>query len=612
VTRRIPPALLLPAGLLVLYLAAPFLAGIQQVFGADWRGADVATLMGATGVSLASASLATLLIAIGGVPLGYALARGHSAGMRVLGVFVLVPLALPPLSSGVLLLFLLGAYAPLTQVLGDVTDSFAGVVLAEAFVAAPFLIIAARAAFESVDPVLEDVSATLGHGAAARFFRVALPLAWPGIAAGMLMCWLRAFGEFGATVLVAYHPYSLPVYTYVAFNSQGLPAMLPVLLPTLAGALGIIACGEALRLRRRRRPRPVVETEGVAVRPAPIVAEAKTGFSFRFRRAVPGFSLDVAWAPQGRRLAILGASGSGKSMTLRLLAGLERAEEAEMLLGNAAVTALPAERRGLGYVPQSPSLLPDRTLLAQFLFPVGAEPAAARRWIGRLGLDGLEDRLPIELSLGQQQRAALGRALMRPAKLLLLDEPFSALDAPLRRRMQQEVLGLQAELGLATLIVTHDPDEALLLADEILVIDHGHVLQAGPAATVFLRPADGVVARILGAGEVAEGMADQAGGIAIGGGIVLATHGLPVPTGAVDWTVRPEWLRPDPEGPYPGAIESILIAGPFADLRVRLGDAHLAARVPYDAALAPGPCRFGIDPGAIQVWPAHGVRPLSD
>src|SRR5471032_2925534 len=117
------------------------------------------------------------------------------------------------------------------------TDSFAGIVLAEVFVAAPFLIIAAKSAFSAVDPVLDDVAATLGHHANSRFFRVMLPVAWPAIRAGLALAWLRAFGEFGATVMVAYHPYSPPVYTYVVFGGQGLPAMMPLLLPTLAIAI---------------------------------------------------------------------------------------------------------------------------------------------------------------------------------------------------------------------------------------------------------------------------------------------------------------------------------------------------------------------------------------
>ena len=135
-----------------------------------------------------------------------------------------------------------GPYAPIGLLThGALTDSFPGIVLAEIFVAAPFLIVAARSAFTSIDPVLEDVAATLGWGGWATFGKVSLPLAWPAIRAGLLLAWLRAFGEFGATVMVAYHPYSLPVYMYVAFGGQGLPAMLPILLPALAATIAVFA-----------------------------------------------------------------------------------------------------------------------------------------------------------------------------------------------------------------------------------------------------------------------------------------------------------------------------------------------------------------------------------
>jgi ABC-type molybdate transport system permease subunit len=174
--------------------------------------------------------------------------------MAALGFLVQLPLALPPLTSGILLLFLVGYGSPLGRlVAGALTDSCAGIVLAEAFVAAPFLIIAARSAFASIDPVLEAVSATLGRGPLDVFFRISLPIARPYILSGLLLSWLRAFGEFGATVMVAYHPYSLPVYTYVAFGAQGLPAMLPILAPTLVIALAMMALNGAV-LDRISRP----------------------------------------------------------------------------------------------------------------------------------------------------------------------------------------------------------------------------------------------------------------------------------------------------------------------------------------------------------------------
>ena len=328
--RRQHPALAWLAGLLAIYLVAPFLAGLAQIGQADWTGADWASLAQAALVSCASATLATAMVALGGIPLAYALARTPGRAMRLLGFIVQLPLALPPLTSGILLLFLLGYASPIGRLTGGaLTDSFTGIVLAEAFVAAPFLIIAARGAFIAVDPVLEDVAATLGHPPSAVFRRVALSLAWRGIAAGLLLTWLRAFGEFGATVMVAYHPYSLPVFTYVAFGSAGLPAMLPVLLPTLIIAIIVMAASQFATAQPKRRPVPATPAQPPPA-PAAIIPAAAQTLALAFRQHRDGFTLDVAWHTSARRLSILGASGSGKSATLRLIAGLDPAESASL------------------------------------------------------------------------------------------------------------------------------------------------------------------------------------------------------------------------------------------------------------------------------------------
>ena len=240
-TERLPPPLPWLAGILAVYLLAPFLASIPEIWLADWQSVDWSALGQAAAISVGSATLASTFIALAGIPLGYLLARVNRRATAILGFVVQLPLALPPLASGVLLLFLIGYRSPIGRLTGSgLTDTFTAIVLAQIFVAAPFLIIAARSAFLAVDPVLEDVAATLGHGRSAIFLRVSLPLAWPATRSGLLLAWLRAIGEFGATVMVAYHPYSLPVYTYVVFGSQGLPAMLPVVLPAIAAALVIM------------------------------------------------------------------------------------------------------------------------------------------------------------------------------------------------------------------------------------------------------------------------------------------------------------------------------------------------------------------------------------
>ena len=150
------------AGLLAIYLAAPFMAGLGQVGLAGWQDVDWTGLADAGAVSVGSATIATALVALGGIPLGFVLARRPGRAMALLGFVVQLPLALPPLASGILLLFLFGYASPLGRLTGGaLTDSFTGIVLAEAFVAAPFLIIAARSAFAGIDPVLEDVAAVL-------------------------------------------------------------------------------------------------------------------------------------------------------------------------------------------------------------------------------------------------------------------------------------------------------------------------------------------------------------------------------------------------------------------------------------------------------------------
>jgi molybdate transport system permease protein len=595
-------------GLLVFYIVAPFLAGIATLASADWHGADWPSLGAACLVSILSATVATLLVALGGIPLGYLLARRPGRAMALLGFVVQLPLALPPLASGILLLFLLGYASPLGALThGALTDSFIGIVLAEAFVAAPFLIIAARSAFAAIDPTLEDVAATLGHRPAGVFLRASLPLAWRAILAGMLLCWLRAFGEFGATVMVAYHPYSLPVYTYVAFGSEGLPAMMPVLVPTLGAALAVMLAATLLTPARPARLRPALptgETVPAAADPPRAAPHPARPLSFAFRRPLDGFTLDIACSTTARRIALLGPSGSGKSLTLRAIAGLDRAAGDRFHLDGRDLSAAAPERRGIAYVPQTYGLFPHLTAERQLRFAVDSAPELARSWFTRLGLDGLEGRLPAALSLGQQQRVAIARAFSRPAGLMLLDEPFSALDTPLRAQLRQALRALQDEVDVTTILVTHDPEEAFCLADELIVLQAGAVLQAGPVNAVFARPANAAVARLLGAETIASGMAVAEHLVGIGGGIRLEVAGPPLRTGLrVGWSVKPDRLGIVRAGGYPGTIMAVLppVAGRQA-LRVQLGDVALRITQDADDLLRPGPARIAVPPSAVQLW----------
>lgn len=617
--RAAAKPLLWLAGLLAIYLCAPFVASVPQLGSADWANVDWHATWSAVGVSAASATVASLAILLGGVPLGYFLARSHSRKMALLGFVVQLPLALPPLTSGVLLLFLLGPYSGIGRLTGGIlTDSFAGIVLAEVFVAAPFLIIAAKSAFTAVDPVLDDVAATLGHHAGSRFFRVMLPVAWPAIRAGLALAWLRAFGEFGATVMVAYHPYSLPVYTYVVFGGQGLPAMMPLLLPTLA--IAVLCAALSIYSLRQKPSIEWTDSGDDALAPAAGLTASRGNaaglrLAFHLRRQLGAFELDLAWAPATRRLAIIGPSGSGKSLALRLIAGLESNASSVVRLGANELHTLPPERRQIGYMPQDYGLFPHLSVARQLAFPVDADAASARYWLEHLGLAKLLGRLPHQLSFGQRQRVALARALTRHSELLLFDEPFAALDTPRRRLLQQSLRALQREIAAVTIIVTHDPDEAALLADEVLVVEHGRVLQAGFIADVFERPASMRVAALLGLHNVGVGSIDAAGQLQIAPGFAINVGDSARSLAAgqqVMWRVSSHALSVSAQGAHPGVIEAVELRRGERYVRVNIAGVRfdLASE---NAALREGAaCRIHIRSTGVTVWAASdAAAPLA-
>src|SRR5579863_10607489 len=246
--------------LLLFYLVVPI---GYFLFTLSWRDvpaqlSDPVAIM-ALITSLLSASLAIAIIALLGVPLGYVLARRNFPGRGVLTLLVYLPLVFPPVVSGILLLILYGPYGPIGAPFAnaglELDSSFVGIVLSQIFVASPFVIIAALSAFEVVDPALEQVAATLGKSSWQIFWRINLPAARLGIVAGLLLGWLRALGEFGATAVLAYHPYTLPVYVYVQLSGLGVQPALGLLLFILP--VSIIGGGLALwieeRATRRRR-----------------------------------------------------------------------------------------------------------------------------------------------------------------------------------------------------------------------------------------------------------------------------------------------------------------------------------------------------------------------
>ena len=474
-------------GLLALYLAIPIGAFLVRLAQPGDRGFGAPGLWSALWTSVASATISMTIVAVLGIPLAYWLARTKGPLTWLVGLIVQLPLALPPVMSGLVLIYIVGPYTWLGNLFNDeLTGTIVGVVLAQTFVAGPFLIIAARTAFAGVDPALEELAASLGRRPASRFWLVSMRIAAPGIRAGLLMTWMRAIGEYGATVLLAYHPYTLPVFTYVLFSSTGIPATQAPTALALGVAVAVLLIVEIRPGRRRRRLPPLPE-------PAPPPRVEPVAVAFNLDLNVGTFRLRVAHQSASNKIAILGPSGAGKSITLRAIAGFLGPHAGTVEFNGEEVAGVRVEDRRVGYVPQGQVMFPGRTAWQQVLFAVGADPGLAAWWLRTLRLDGLEGRLPGELSGGQRQRVALARALAFRPRLVLLDEPFSALDAPVREELRRELRRLQREAGLSTVIVTHDPEEAALLADEILDRRRGNAT-AGGTARRGLRP-PGVPAR---------------------------------------------------------------------------------------------------------------------
>ncbi len=208
---------------------------------------------------------------------------------------------------------------------------------------------------------------------------------------------------------------------------------------------------------------------------------------------------------RGEFITLLGPSGCGKSTLLRCVAGLTGADQGKIRVDGQDITTLAPQRRGIGMVFQNYALFPNMTVAANIAFGLRMQnrPAdeVARRVADALRLvelAGMEMRYPHELSGGQRQRVALARALVVEPRILLLDEPLSALDARIRRSLREQIRDIQQRLGLTTVFVTHDQEEALTLSDRIFVMNHGHIVQEGTAEAVYTQPASEFVARFMG------------------------------------------------------------------------------------------------------------------
>jgi molybdate transport system ATP-binding protein len=281
------------------------------------------------------------------------------------------------------------------------------------------------------------------------------------------------------------------------------------------------------------------------------------------RKQLDGFTLDVEWSAGDGVAALFGPSGAGKTLTLQCLAGLVRPDAGRIVMGDdvlfdagAGIDVAP-QRRRVGYVFQGYALFPHLTVRGNVGFGLRGRARAGRRRreeevLARLGLEPYAERYPRELSGGQRQRVALGRALATDPALLLLDEPLSALDLPLRQALRDELGAILADWGIAAVLVTHDLTEAYRLGDRIVVYEEGRVIQAAPRAELLWRPSSRSVARIMGIRNVMQGVTLKATADRIQfrwrGQVLEAVNSpsrsyLPAPDSPLAFYIRPEYVR---------------------------------------------------------------------
>ncbi|MFJ2559533.1 MULTISPECIES: ABC transporter permease [unclassified Streptomyces] len=596
---RAPVALALPALLAVAFLLLPLIGILART---TWS--ELGTHLTSPGVvqalklSLLVSFWALALSLLLGVPLAWLLARVDFPGKTLVRTLVLLPMVLPPTVGGVALLLGFGRRGLLGPFLEDtfgITLPFhtSGAVVAATFVAMPFLIISLEGTLAGLRPAYEETAASLGASPVRVFLTVTLPMVAPGLAAGAALTWARALGEFGATITFAGNlpgtTQTLPLQVYLLLQDSP-EAATSVSLLLLAIALAVLIAlrgrwtGHTADRTRERGPLPDGDGTGDPGSPAPEAPRApeepeepqappEPSEQWPLHAEVSGFNRLTLDAEPGTTIAVVGPNGAGKTTLLRALLGLTPRAHAELRLGELDVTALPPHRRGVAWVPQNGALFPHLSALANTAYGLRAHgvPRAearrtAQRWLDRLGVGQLAHRKPHQVSGGQAQRVALARALAARPRLLLLDEPLAALDQTTRAQVRHTLRGHLDGFGGVCLIVTHDPVEAVSLADRVLVLDEGRVLQDAPPAEVTRHPRSPWVARMLGRNAWPGAFGPDGFALDAGGRLVVAE---PLPDGSRALAIiAPEAVsvhreRPggSPRNVWPGTVREITALG---------------------------------------------------
>ena len=451
--------------------------------------------MHALKLTLEVAVVAVPLNTIFGVLCGLAIVRHRIPGMGLVNAIVDLPMALSPVVVG-LALYLLYANNGwfgtwLTQHGVRILFAYPGILLATIFVSLPFVVREVVPVLREIGTEQEEAAATLGANAFTIFRRITLPAIQWAVVYGVVLTMARALGEFGAVAIVsgglAGRTQTMTQYVQAAYengaNETGAYAASVVL-----AAIAILTLS-LMTVFGQGRTALAIEAHNVTKRFGDFVA-------------LDDVSINVE---SGSLTALLGPSGSGKSTLLRVIAGLEVADSGDVFISGKEATALAPQKRGVGFVFQHYAPFKHMTVWENVAFglkirrrPKDEVAARVEELLQLVQLGGLGGRYPAQLSGGQRQRMALARALAPEPEVLLLDEPFGALDARVRVELRQWLLRLHDEMHVTTIFVTHDQEEALELSDSIVVMNKGRVEQIAPPRQLYDEPANEFVMSFVG------------------------------------------------------------------------------------------------------------------
>lgn len=462
-------------------------------------------------ISLKTALLATIVTFFIGIAVAYWMLNYRGKAKSLLEGIFISPLILPPTVVGFLLLLLFGKTGAIGRLLDQVdlriVFTWYGAVIAAIVVSFPLMYRTALGAFEQIDDNFLNVARTLGASEWTVFRRILLPLSLPGILAGTMLTFARALGEFGATLMLAGNipgeTQTIPMAIYFAVEANATAeAGFWAIVILCISMTGIVAVNFWHSRQRNRKRQNVSGIRGSVV--APLIHSA--ALSVAIQKQLPNFDLTVSFSADRDPLGLLGGSGAGKSMILRCIAGVETPTQGRIVLNGRVLfdsergINLPSRDRRIGFVVQNYALFPHLTVAQNIGFglPKSKVRQQVEAQLAAVQMAEFGDRYPHQLSGGQQQRVALARALASQPEALLLDEPFSALDAFLRSQIEQQMIARLEDYVGVTLLVTHNLEEAYRVCPQLLVLNQGQIISQGAKQAIFDRPATYRVAQLTG------------------------------------------------------------------------------------------------------------------